>query len=594
MDGSIPQMSRPITRLPETVANRIAAGEVVERPASAVKELVENALDAGATRIEIDIAEGGRGLIRVSDDGHGIAEGELALALARHATSKMDAGRLFEITSFGFRGEALPSIASVARLRLVSSTGADAAEIRAEGGRLGAPRPAARPRGTTVEVRDLFFATPARLKFLKSQRAETQAISETVKRLAMAAPQVAFRLSEMTEAPRVLFRAEAEPGGLAAGRLARADRVLGQAFRANAVAVEAEREGLRLMGHAGLPTASRGSASAQHFFVNGRPVRDKLLAGALRAAYRDLLPGDRHAAVALHLDCAPDRVDVNVHPAKAEVRFREPGIVRGLVISGITHALAGAGHRTATTLSTAALGRAAPAPPRPAALARGIAAQAPFPGLSEPAPQPFTPAPEAAPEPEPAADRPLGQAKAQLDGTFILAEAADALVIVDAHAAHERLVYERLKTEHAAGQVRSQALLIPAVVEVGDAAEALLAEAPALAALGLEIDPFGPGTLCVRAMPAVLGQADPAALVRDLADEIADQGTAEGLYRRIDRVLATIACHGSVRAGRRLTVPEMDALLRQMEAEPTSAQCNHGRPTSLRLGLAELAALFGR
>ncbi|GMG82358.1 DNA mismatch repair endonuclease MutL [Paralimibaculum aggregatum] len=617
MDGASPNISpRAIRQLPEAVANRIAAGEVVERPASVVKELVENALDAGATRIEIEIAGGGRELIRVRDDGSGIPGGQIALALARHATSKIDGESLFSITSFGFRGEALPSIGSVARLRLTSSDGTEAREIRAAAGRLEAPRPAAHPRGTTVEVRDLFYATPARLKFLKSDRAETQAISEIVRRLALAVPRVGIRLSEVSAEPRLLFRAEPEPGPEDAARLARAERVIGRGFAENAVPVAAEREGLRLTGHAGLPTAARGSAVAQHVFVNGRPVRDRLLSGALRAAYADFLPRERHAALALHLDCPPEMVDVNVHPAKAEVRFRAPGVVRGLVISAIIHALAAAGHRSSTVMSGAALGAFVPgrgggggggwAPARPGAAAReaALAAQAPLSGFAEaaletqlrPAAARAEPAPEPGPETAaPVEIPPLGHAKAQLHGLYILSETADGLAIIDGHAAHERLVYERLKAARAESGVPRQPLLAPAVLEVGrEAAERLTDAAETLAEWGLELEPFGPGAVCVRATPAPLGPIDPAPLVADLADELADLGTAEGLRARLDHLLATIACHGSVRAGRRLTVPEMDALLREMERVPHSGQCNHGRPTSVHLSLDRIERLFGR
>ncbi len=608
-DRYMSEDARPIRRLPETVANRIAAGEVVERPASVVKELVENALDAGATRIEIAIADGGRSLVRVSDDGHGIAAEDLPLALERHATSKIDGADLLAIRSFGFRGEALPSIASVSRLAVISSTGREAAEIRAVAGRVEPVRPAARPRGTTVEMRDLFAAVPARLKFLKTDRAETMAVAETVRRLALAVPGVGLSLVDQAEqGPRRLFEAPPEAGEPAAAFAARAERVIGRGFAADAVAVDATREGLRLSGLAGLPTAARGSAVAQQFLVNGRPVRDKLLSGALRAAYADLVPRDRHPAVALRIDCAPELVDVNVHPAKTEVRFRHPGLVRGLVIAALTHALAEAGHRSARIATVGALGRERPAGPaiwRPSAPAREMAtaAQAPLTGFAEasaPAPWPVEPTPHAAayPEPEPAAptpDRPLGEPRAQVHTTYILAETADGLVIIDQHAAHERLVYERLKAERAASGVRRQTLLIPAVVPLApDLAERVLAETDALLALGLELEPFGPGAVCLRAIPALLGEADPEALLADIADQIADTGSADGIGRRLDAVLARIACHGSVRAGRRLTLAEMDALLRAMEATPNSAQCNHGRPTSVTLSRAEIERLFER
>ena len=603
----IEQAQRPIRRLSEGAANRIAAGEVVERPASAVKELVENALDAGARRVEIAVADGGKSLIRVSDDGQGIPPGELALALARHATSKIDGSDLVHISSFGFRGEALPSIASVARLTLTSRVAeGEGWMVEARAGALSAPRPAPHRRGTTVEVRDLFCNTPARLKFLRSDRAETQAVGEVVRRLAMAAPEVGFVLTDVTGGGtgRVRLRLDPETRSGPAALLARADRVIGQGFADNALEISAEREGLALSGHAGLPTVSRGSAVAQHFFVNGRPVRDKLLTGALRAAYADVLGRERHPVATLHLACPAEAVDVNVHPAKAELRFRAPGVVRGLVVSALTHALAEAGHRSATTLGPGALGRGTPAgdaPRRPGPVARSnaLALQAPAPGFAE-AQAPAPEAPDATGDPgEVDCARsiapPLGHARAQIHATYILAESAEGLVLVDQHAAHERLVYEKLKAERDATGVRRQALLIPEVVELdAEAAERVGAAAERLAALGLEVEPFGPGAVCVRGVPALLGQADPARLVRDVADELAEGDTAEGLARRIDAVLSRMACHGSVRAGRRMTLPEMDALLREMEATPRSGQCNHGRPTQITLDLAELERLFGR
>ncbi len=629
---NIVQERTGIRRLSEAAANRIAAGEVVERPASAVKELVENAIDAGASRIEIDIADGGKSLIRVADDGCGIAEAELALALERHATSKIDGEDLVNVRFFGFRGEALPSIGSVARLTLTSRLrGAEAREIACHAGRIGAPKPAARAPGTTVEVRDLFHATPARLKFLRTDRAETQAIADTVRRLALARPDIAFCLRDLTGGPtrgaeRVLFRVDAEPGDQGSARLARAARILGREFPANAVPIAAEREGLRLSGHAGLPAFSRGAAVANHVFVNARPVRDRLLLGAVRAAYSDVLARDRHPAVALFLDCRPDAVDVNVHPAKAEVRFREPGLVRGLVLAAIRHALAEAGCRQSTTAGTAALGafrpQGGPRPPgagpvagrgwsspspSPRAVEAALALQAPLgahPGFAEdrlgapepPRADPGIPAAiePAAPHDDPALDLPLGRAKAQLHGTYILAETADGMVLVDQHAAHERLVYERLKRQLVQTGVARQGLLVPEIVELGADADRLLEEAEALARLGLVVEPFGPGAVAVREIPALLGRADPAALVRDIADEIAGLGTADTLGARLDAILSRISCHGSVRAGRRLTLPEMDALLREMEATPNAATCNHGRPTWIALGRADIERLFGR
>lgn len=621
MDGSdhkIPAIGvrLPIRRLPEAAANRIAAGEVVERPASAVKELVENALDAGATRVVVTIADGGKTLIRVEDDGHGIPEDELALALERHATSKLEAEDLVHIRHFGFRGEALPSIGSVARLRIVSRAAGGSSgawEIEARGGEIFRPRPAARGRGTTVEVRDLFCAAPARLKFLRSDRAEARAIGEVIRPLALARADVAIVLRDVsggeTEGAggRIAFRAEAED------RAARIARVMGRGFLEDAIPIEAEREGIGLSGFAGLPTAARGAAVAQHLFVNGRPVRDKLLSGALRAAYRDVLARDRHPAAVLFVDCPPERVDVNVHPAKAEVRFREPGVVRGLVVSGIGHALAEAGCRQASAVSDRALGSFRPAGSgaaghrpmtqratvaRPGTLALGFAAQAPDGlaprGFAE-APAPAPSAPDAATAVEPGPERPLGEARCQLHATYILAETADGIVLVDAHAAHERLVYERLKAERAASGVRRQVLLIPEIVELGrDGAGWLLDAAPALEEAGLVIEPFGPGAVALREVPALIGTEGLRGLVEDIADELADLGTTEALTRRLDAIQSRIACHGSVRAGRRLALPEMDALLREIEATPFSATCNHGRPTHVTLSRADLERLFDR
>lgn len=608
MNGPAPNI-RPdlpqIRQLDEAAANRIAAGEVVERPASAVKELVENALDAGARRITVEYADGGKTLVRVGDDGHGIPAGQLPLALARHATSKLAGEDLLDIQSFGFRGEALPSLGAVGRLMLASRAAgaAEAAEIRVEGGRVAPPRPAALSRGTVVELRDLFHATPARLKFLRSDRAEAMAIGETVRRLALAVPATGFELCDVSSGGRrVMFRAA--PGDSDAERVA---RVLGRGFVDGALTIEAEREGLRLHGFAALPAEARGAAVAQHFLINGRPVRDRLLLGALRAAYADVLARDRHPACVLWLQLDPHRVDVNVHPAKAEVRFREAGLVRGLIIGALRHALAGAGHRSSGSLAGAALGafRSQTAPhdrPRPGALTAARSWQAPaaptmMPGLAE--------APAARVEAGSCytdgdghigtQDRPLGAARAQLFGTYILAEAADGMVLVDAHAAHERLVYEKLKAQRAGTGIVAQALLIPEIVELTpDAADRLLTHAAALAELGLTVERFGANAVAVRATPALLGPVEAAPLLRDVLDEIADQGAARTLEARLDAVLSRVACHGSVRAGRNLRAEEMNALLREMEATPHSGQCNHGRPTWVRLGRGDLDRLFGR
>lgn len=580
---------RPVIRqLSETVANRIAAGEVVERPASAVKELLENALDAGARRIEVVIAQGGKGLIRVTDDGCGMAADDLPLALSRHATSKIDGSDLLDIRSFGFRGEALPSLGAVGRLTVTSRAEGEAgAVIAVEGGHVSPVRPAGANRGTVVELRDLFFATPARLKFLRTDRAETQAVAETVRRLALARPDVGFTLTDAEEG-RTLLRADPEAPA------ARVARIMGADFIDSALAIEAERDGLELTGWAALPTYSRGAAVAQHVYVNGRPVRDKLLTGALRAGYRDVLAAGRHPAAVLYLACAPQMVDVNVHPAKTEVRFRQPDAARGLVVSTLRHLLAGTGQRQ----SSAPLAAATVAAFRPVEALRPAPPSEPDPlpvpmmaGFSEPRAR-IEPVPEAAAPP----DAPLGAARAQLHGNWIIAQTAEGMVIVDQHAAHERLVYERLKAAaEAAGAVPRQGLLIPQIVELPeDACAALLAEAGTLAELGLVIEAFGRGAVAIREVPAALPRLDGTALLRDLADDLEGGEGAGRLAARREAVLSSMACHGSVRAGRALSGEEMNALLREMERTPRAGQCNHGRPTFVALKLADIERLFGR
>lgn len=610
---------RRIRLLDANTVNRIAAGEVVERPASALKELVENALDAGARQIDIRIGDGGRGLLSVGDDGHGMTADALPVAVERHATSKLgDVGDLDSIATLGFRGEALPSIGSVSRMTVTSrAAGADAAwRIHVEGGAVGPVEPAALDRGTRIEVRDLFYATPARLKFLKTARTETASAVDAVKRLAMAHPHVSI---DMREGERRLFRAEAGPADPEAARRARLGGILGSQFVENAVEIDAEREGIRLTGLAGLPTFSRGNAQHQYLFVNGRPVRDKLLTGAVRGAYADFLARDRHPVLALFLDLPPALVDVNVHPAKAEVRFRDAGLVRGLIVSGLRHALAEAGHRASTSVSQAALGAARPgmagggygtAPQRSAgfgeAAARWRDAQAPYDAgpaqgrfsgaLDAPSARDADPATSAdLPSAEPATDYPLGAARGQLHETYVVAQTTDGLVIVDQHAAHERLVYERMKQALAEGGVARQMLLLPDVVELEpDAAARLVARAEEFAGLGLVIEPFGEGAVVVRETPALLGATDSARLLRDLADDLAEFEAGLTLKEKLEDVCATMACHGSVRAGRRLTVTEMNALLREMEATPHSGQCNHGRPTYVELKLRDIERLFGR
>jgi DNA mismatch repair protein MutL len=584
-----------IRQLDESAVNRIAAGEVVERPASAVKELVENALDAGARRIAVTYADGGKTLIRVTDDGCGMTAGDLPLALARHATSKIDGTDLLNIRSFGFRGEALPSLGAVGRLRITSrARGFEAAEIAVTGGRAEPVRPAALTAGTVVELRDLFFATPARLKFLRSDRAEAQAIRDAVERLAMAEPYVSFTLTDAWDGePRTILRADAEQGDLFDALGQRLRTLLGAGFADNALPIDAERDGIRLTGFAALPTYSRGAAVEQFLFVNGRPVRDKLLIGALRAAYMDVLSRDRHPAAVLNLTCDPERVDVNVHPAKAEVRFREPGVARGLIVSALRHALAGAGHRASSTVAGLTLGalRTEPAGPRvyqmdrPAqtALRAAHAAQAPLAPEFAEASARYEPA-DPEPGDEAAGEHPLGAARAQVHENYIIAQTATGIVIVDQHAAHERLVYERLKRQREEQGVAAQALLIPEIVELSDGdARLLLEHAGALGALGLTVEPFGGGAVAVRETPALLGEVNAAALVRDILDELRDLGASQTLQSRIDSVLSRMACHGSVRTGRRMRADEMNALLREMEATPLSGQCNLGRPTYVEL-----------
>jgi DNA mismatch repair protein MutL len=593
-----------IRRLPQSLVNRIAAGEVVERPASAVKELLENALDAGATRVVIELAGGGRTLIAVTDDGVGMAPDELILAVERHATSKLPDDDLVRIRTLGFRGEALAALAGVSRLTICSRPQAQdsAFLLTAHGGAVGAPTPAAGACGTRIEVRDLFFATPARLKFLKSERAETQAAREVVERLAMARPEVALTL--VVDGRRAL-QLEPAPGDPQVQLGARLGQIMGREFADNALTVTAERDGLRLLGFAGLPTASRSTARFQHLFVNRRPVQDRLLKGALRAAYGDLLFHDRQPMAALFLELAPERVDVNVHPAKAEVRFRDPGAVRGLVIGALRQALLAAAGRTATTLGEAALGAFRTGNGLPWSRGSGLA-----PGLAEAAALYQAPAagerlelgpPAARDEGVAEADgaalerHPLGAARAQLHDAYILAQTSDGLILVDQHAAHERLVYERMKAELAAQGVARQGLLLPEVVELDpEALERLEERRAELAELGLVLERFGGDAVLVREVPALLGTPDVPRLVRDLAEDLAAIDQAASLRTALQRVCATLACHGSVRAGRRLSLAEMNALLRAMEATPHSGQCNHGRPTYVTLSRSDIERLFGR
>jgi DNA mismatch repair protein MutL len=591
-----------IRRLEPLLIDRIAAGEVIERPAAAVKELVENALDAGATRIDVAVEAGGRRLIRVVDDGAGMSAEDLTLSVERHATSKIPDGDLTNIATLGFRGEALPSIASVSRLEIRSrALGSDvAAMLLVEDGVKGAVQPCAQPQGTRIEARDLFAATPARLKFLKSDRSEAQAASEIVRRLALANPQARFTF--VSEISASFDWAACSAGEL--GRLERVRQALGSEFAANCLSIHAEREGVRLSGFAGLPTFSKSNALTQYFFVNGRAVRDKLLAGALRAAYLDYLPRDRHAVVALFLECEPRDVDVNVHPAKAEVRFRDGALVRGLIVGSVKQALEGALHQAATTGGSGAIA-ALRAPAWASSLSRPwdwrTSPAAPA-GFAEPVQQRFA---DFAPAANAAADvsasrvtdleAPLGAARAQVHDAYVIAQTGDGIVIVDQHAAHERIVYERLKRQRAENGIERQILLSPVVVDLEPDAAALLVEhAAALEQLGLVVEGFGPGAVLLREIPVLLAQADMTLLLRDLADDLNAEDGALSLERRLDHRLATIACHHSVRSGRKLKPEEMNALLREMEQTPGAGQCNHGRPTYVELKLGDIERLFGR
>ncbi|MEP4769071.1 MAG: DNA mismatch repair endonuclease MutL [Roseibium sp.] len=627
-----------VRQLGEQVINQIAAGEVIERPASVIKELVENAVDAGATQIDIVTAAGGKTLMRVADNGAGMRQGDLTLAIRRHCTSKISDDDLFDIRTLGFRGEALPSIGSVARLAIQTRHDDEdhAWAIAVDGGKEKPIVPTARATGTQVEVRDLFFATPARLKFLKSDRAEAAAITEIIKRIALAYPLVGFSLSG---ADRQALSWPAARGD--EPHLARIAQILGQNFVDNAMEIDAEREGVRLTGFAGLPTHHRGNAQHQFFFVNGRPVKDKLLLSGLRGAYADVLARDRHPVVVLFIDLEPGQVDVNVHPAKSDVRFRDSQLVRGLLVGAIKHALVQAGHRSSTSNAAVALdairaqGAGVQAGPdrqvvqssgyhggagnqRPA-LGQHWASDAFRPhdtagnpvvtGFSE-NPQPglhsqngfsglVVPSADARAHDVPVeAEKtrlPLGAARAQVHETYLISQTEDGVVIVDQHAAHERLVYERLKEALAKKEVARQILLIPEIVELPEEDASRLAErSEDLKKVGLTLEAFGPGAIAVRETPAMLGDMDIQGMVRNLADELAEWETADGLKEKLDHVAATMACHGSVRAGRRMRPEEMDALLRDMEATPLSGQCNHGRPTWVELKLSDIEKLFGR
>ena len=568
-----------IHRLSEGTINRIAAGEVIERPASVVKELVENALDAGATQIDVAFRGGGKSFIRVTDNGSGMAPDDLALCIERHATSKLSDDNLIDIRTLGFRGEALPSIASVSRMSLSSRlNGAGEANVlRIESGQRQDLKPASLAQGTEIEVRDLFYATPARLKFLKADRTETAEAADVVRRLALAHPATGFTF--VTEERRMIDAPAGET------REARVARIMGSEFRENAVAFMGERENVTVQGFAGLPTYSRAQGNMQFAFVNGRPVRDKLIAGAIRGAYADLMSRARFPALVLFLTCPPDRVDVNVHPAKSEVRFRDSAFVRGLIVSTIRAALASKGVASNTGMARATVSSFRPmTSPTYGGFAEPQAAfEMDMPLAAPVAEAPFT------------EDFPLGAARAQFHDNYIVAQTKSGIVLVDQHAAHERLVYERLKRERADKGITTQPLLVPQVVELDPSdVERLSGAAELLAQSGLVLEAFGDGAVLLREIPSALGSADIAGIVKDIADELAELGETTAVDERINHVLATMACHNSVRSGRKLKPDEMNALLREMEATPNSGQCNHGRPTFVELKLADIERLFGR
>ena len=607
--------SSPLPRirvLDSTSVNRIAAGEVIERPASAIKELVENSIDAGATRIDVAYARGGRKLIRVADDGHGIPRDELHLAVSRHATSKTDGSDLLNIRSFGFRGEALPSMGAAGRLEIISRVpGSDAFSIAVDAGSVSEVRPAALQGGTVVELTELFHATPARLKFLRSDRSEARAIADALRSLAMADPSIGFALYEHREGRprRMVLRLEPEDGSFEEAALSRLNRVIGSDFGKSAQLVNAARDGYALAGYCGLPTFTRGSGNSQYLFVNGRPVRDRTLQGALRGAYADLIPKGRYPVAALYINCHPELVDVNVHPGKLEVRFRYPADVRSLLFSALRHSLATGATQSSPDRSAAMIERFRPEGLQPHSYQGAGPSRAPDRRVGSPGGEqgsragwqeelgelpPWAEVAEAEQE-EPADSYPLGAAKAQIHKTYIVSQTASGMAITDQHAAHERLVYEGLKRDFERREVESQLLLLPAIVEIPQTQRDLLLEAAAeLSDLGLSVEPFGPGAVCVRSIPAILIGADCASLVRDIVDSLEETEGPLALQERINAVISSMACHGSVRSGKELSADDMNALLRQMEVTPNSGQCNHGRPTHIVLELKDIDGLFGR
>ncbi|MDG1217153.1 MAG: DNA mismatch repair endonuclease MutL [Amylibacter sp.] len=598
---------RIIRQLSDAAANRIAAGEVVERPSSAIKELVENSIDAGASRIDISYSDGGKTLIRVKDNGHGIAENQLMLALSRHATSKIDGTDLLNIHTFGFRGEALPSMGAVGRLTITSriENVSMGATITVDGGVIHQVRPAPSSIGTIVELRNLFHATPARLKFLRTDRAESGAISDVIKRLAMSEPFIGFTLRDITSGGkgRIIFRADPEAGDLFDAMYGRLSKILGIDFAKNSFRVDAERDGMTLTGYASLPTYSRGSSVSQYIFVNGRPVKDKSLLSALRAAYSDFLHNGRYPLAALFVECDFERVDVNVHPAKAEVRFREPGIVRGLVISALRHALAEEGHRASSTVADATLGAFKKS--EISNISTNLRMNQSWSremqnnnldqvGFSE-LQNNFSARQASIETNNDEISNRLGAARAQVHENYIISQTADGIVIVDQHAAHERLVYEKLKNKMALNGVSSQTLLIPEIIELSEQDSAVLMDLSAdLSRFGLSIENFGGNSIVVRETPAILGEVNAKSLILDILDELKDWSESNLIKEKLDAILSRVACHGSIRSGRIMKGEEMNALLREMEITPHSGQCNHGRPTYVKLKLSDIEKLFGR
>ena len=598
-----------IRQLTDDAINRIAAGEVVERPASAVKELIENSLDAGASRIDVTYADGGKTLLRVVDNGNGIKSKYLSLAVSRHATSKIDGMDLLNIHTFGFRGEALPSLGAVGRLKITSrSSDADCAfEITVTGGKIGEVKPAAFASGTVVDLNDLFYATPARLKFLRSDKAESRAIADVVKRLAIAEPKVTFTLKDISRGGegRLIFKYDPDLGDHWRAMKSRLAQVLGTNFTDNSIMINTEREEIKLFGYAALPTYSRGAAVQQFFFVNGRPIKDKLLIGALRAAYSDLLSSNRYPAAALFIECDPKKVDMNVHPAKAEVRFREPGVVRGLVVSGLKHILAESGHRSSSTIGHQMLGafngNIASNPDSKIAYqsVNNFNNQSKFQNLEQVKDNAavIEQINSSIAEEEKIDDEvfPLGMARAHLFENYILAQRANSLVLVDSHAAHERIIYEKLKELMLKDRIKTQTLLIPEIINLSESDVVRLLEfSDELKSFGLVLEAFGPGAIVVRETPALLGVVNAENLIKDILDELNDSDRSEILKIKIDAILSRISCHGSIRSGRRLKIDEMNALLREMEMTPHSGQCNHGRPTYVELSLSDVEKMFGR